>query len=336
VRVIAEFGTDDLARVYVARADENDHRSGESAARLGEATSCLVEFVESVQPPIPRDEKWVLIVSTLYGCPVGCAICDAGGWYDGPISAEGILDQILFMVDRRFENREVPVPKFKIQFARMGEPAFNDAVIELLRRLPRELHAPGLVPSVSTVAPAGREAFFEDLLRVKNELYSGGRFQFQFSIHSTDPAVRKRLVPVRSMPFDWMAGFGSRFHQEGDQKVTLNFAAAAGVPVVPASAAKAFSPEHFLVKLTPVNPTVRAGEADLESRIDPERPETGHALKAAFEREGFDVILSVGEAEENRIGSNCGMFVSELRRDAVRVRDGYAAQSYACEGAREK
>lgn len=322
MRVIAEFGTDDLARVFVATAGEKDDR--------------LFEFVESVQPPIPRDEKWVLIVSTLYGCPVGCAICDAGSWYEGPISAEGILDQIYFMIDRRFANRAVPVPKFKIQFARMGEPAFNFAVIDVLRQLPEKLSAPGLVPSVSTVAPAGREQFFEDLLGVKDALYGGGRFQFQFSIHSTDRAMRARLIPVRSAPFEWMAAFGSRFRREGDQKVTLNFAVAAGVPVDPAAVAKVFSADDFLIKLTPVNPTMRAGESGLESGIDPDRPETGAELKSAFESEGFDVILSVGEADENRIGSNCGMFVSELRRGVMRVRDGYTAQSYACEGALEK
>ncbi len=322
MRVIAEFGTDDLARVYVATAGDKDDR--------------LVEFVESVQPPITRDEKWVLIVSTLYGCPVGCAICDAGSWYEGPISAEGILEQILHMVDRRFANRAVPTPKFKIQFARMGEPAFNPAVIDVLRQLPEKLRAPGLVPSVSTVAPAGRERFFDDLLRVKDALYRGGRFQFQFSIHSTDLAVRARLIPVRSMPFEWMAAFGSRFRREDDQKVTLNFAVAAGVPVDPAAVAKVFSPDDFLIKLTPVNPTMRAAQSGLESGIDPDRPETGGALKAAFEREGFDVILSLGESDENRIGSNCGMFVSELRRGVMRVRDGYTVQSYAREGALEK
>ena len=322
MRVIADFGTDDLARVYVATAGDKEER--------------LVEFVESVQPPIARDEKWVLIVSTLYGCPVGCAICDAGSWYEGPIDAEGILDQILYMVDRRFEDRAVPVPKFKIQFARMGEPAFNPAVIDVLRRLPRMLDAPGLLPSLSTVAPAGVEGFFEELLGVKNALYGGGRFQFQFSLHSTDRAVRARLIPVRSMPFEWMAAFGSRFRRAGDQKVTLNFAVAAGVPVDPGAVGALFSPDDFLIKLTPVNPTVRAAQNGLESGIDPARPETGSALEAAFVREGFDVILSVGEADENLIGSNCGMFVSELRRGTMRVRDGYRAQSYASEGAPEK
>ena len=41
----------DLARVFIA--DLGDGR--------------MIEFVESVQPPIPRHEKWVLIISTSAG-----------------------------------------------------------------------------------------------------------------------------------------------------------------------------------------------------------------------------------------------------------------------------
>jgi 23S rRNA (adenine2503-C2)-methyltransferase len=293
MRIVAEFGTEGLATVYVASVRENGHG--------------LIEFVESTQPPIPRERKWVLIVSTLLGCPVGCAICDAGGWYGGKLEADEILAQILYMVDRRFPGREVPVPKLKIQFARMGEPSFNPGVTEALDRLPELLRAPGLLPSVSSVAPAGTEPFFEELLRVKNSRYDGGRF----------------------LPFGWMASYGRRFRRNGDQKITLNFPAARGVPVDPEKVGRVFSPDEFLIKLTPVNPTARAGANRITSRIDPERPETGRELQDAFEREGFRVLLSIGETEENAIGSNCGMFVSETRDGRLTIREGYSTRRYA-------
>ena len=333
MRLVAEFGKENLATVYVAALEDASRRTGEDASRgAGEDASRLVEFVESVQPPISREEKWVLIVSTLLGCPVGCSFCDAGGWYDGKLSEEEIVNQILWMVDRRYPDRVVPVSKLKIQFARMGEPAFNRAVPAALDRIRSLLDAPGLLPSVSTVAPAGTEPFFEDLLRVKDEHYRGGRFQLQFSIHSTDRAVRERLVPVRGLSFEWMAAYGSRFRDPGDQKVTLNFALAEGVPVDPAVARSLFSPDDFLIKLTPVNPTVKARASRLASRIDPARPETGRAAARDFERAGFDVIVSVGEVEENAIGSNCGMFVSDLRAEGGRVREGYSSLLYSKSG----
>lgn len=320
MQVIAEYGKEDLATVYVARVDDDEAK--------------LIEFVESVQPPIPREQKWVLIISTLFGCPVRCAFCDAGGGYAGALSADQILDQILFMVNRRYPGGVVAVPKLKIQFARMGEPALNPAVLEALRRLPERLRAPGLLPSISSVGPWGREAFFEELLQIKEQLYGGGRFQLQFSIHSTDPSVRRHLIPIRLLSLPWIADFGSRFRRADDQLITLNFAVARDVPLDPPSLRSLFSPEHFLIKLTPVNPTARAKALGIESGIDPFLQDTGRALKQSFEEEGFRVILSIGEVEENAIGSNCGMFVSEIREGRRYVREGYTSQRFARLGAR--
>ena len=69
MQVVASAGRDDLARVYIARDDAGRY----------------IEFVESLQPPWPREKKWVLIVSCLYGCPFACRICDAGGELPRPL-----------------------------------------------------------------------------------------------------------------------------------------------------------------------------------------------------------------------------------------------------------
>ena len=127
LRVVSAHGDDDLAMVFVAELDDG---------------TCI-EFAESVQPPFPRRDKWVLIVSTLRGCPTRCAICDAGGSYTGKLSTDEILAQIEYLIKRRFPDGNVPVPKLKIQFARMGDPALNDAVLEVLVELPRRFALPG-------------------------------------------------------------------------------------------------------------------------------------------------------------------------------------------------
>ncbi|HID73736.1 MAG TPA: radical SAM protein, partial [Thermoplasmata archaeon] len=87
LRVIARAGADDIAVVYLAEIDGRP-----------------IECVESTQPTLSREEKWVLMVSTLYGCPVGCAMCDAGGDYRGRIPAEGILAQIDHLVLSRYPD----------------------------------------------------------------------------------------------------------------------------------------------------------------------------------------------------------------------------------------
>jgi len=289
----------------------------------------LVEAVESVQPPVPREKKWVLIISTHFGCPVRCAMCDAGGHWGGPLSAEQMLAQVDRLVAERYPDRRLPQEKLKVQFARMGEPALNPAVLEALRLLPERLEAPGLMPCVSSIAPAGRERFFDELRVIKDELYSGGRFQLQFSLHSTDPVARRRLIPVRTWDLRALARYGERYYRAGDRKLTLNFAACEGFSIDPAVIAEHFDPARFLVKLTPLNPTSSVRSAALRSWIDAERPESAQELAAALAERGFEVLVSIGELEENAIGSNCGQLVSELEAGQLGVREGYASQQYA-------
>jgi 23S rRNA (adenine2503-C2)-methyltransferase len=300
INVLEEFGSEDLAKVYVASVRDNK--------------DYLVEFVESIQPPIPREKKWVLIVSTLYGCPVGCKMCDAGGEYKGKLTADEIIAEIDYMVRKRFPDGNIPIPKFKIQFARMGDPALNNNVLDVLRQLPDLYNAPGLLPSLSTVAPKNSEIFLEELLKIKNQHYNNGNFQLQFSVHTTDNKKRDELIPIPKMNFQEIADFGNRFVCNNDQKVTLNFAMSKGYPVDVFTVRKYFDPSKFIIKLTPINPTEQAMCNELISEIDAYNPNSADKIVKDFKNQEFDVILSIGEVEENKIGSNCGQYVTRIKK----------------------
>jgi len=288
---------DDIARVYVAELEDGS----------------LIEFADALQPPLTREQKWVLIVSTLKGCPFNCPICDAGGNYRGKLSCNEIFAQIDFLVRENYPSGVVPTEKFKIQFARMGDPALNDSVLEVLEQLPYRYGAPRLVPCISTVAPAGRDNFFERLLDIKNELYPNGRFQMQFSIHTTSEEARSQLIPARTWSFARIAEYGGRFRARNDKKITLNFAPVQGMPLEPGILLEHFSPETFLVKLTPVNPTFSSRENGFAGLIDPENPEFNKTIVQKFNACGYETILSIGELDENRIGSNCGMLTRKIK-----------------------
>ena len=296
MKIINSFGKENLATVYLARMDN------------GEA----VEFVESLQPPVPREKKWVLIISTLYGCPVKCKMCDASSDYSGKLSAQEILEQIDYLVTKRFPSRKVPIPKFKIQFARMGEPSINPEVLAVLENLPRIYEAPGLLPCISTIGPVGTELFFEKLIDIKNRLYSSGFFQLQFSIHTTDEDKRDYLIPIGKLGLKEISEYGERFYEMGDKKIALNFAAAKGFPVDATVITNYFNPDIFCIKITPLNPTYSVANNNLESLFETDN-EVAQKLVSTFERLGFSVILSIGELEENKIGSNCGQHVMRQR-----------------------
>jgi 23S rRNA (adenine2503-C2)-methyltransferase len=298
MNVLESYGHEDLALLYVAETGDGS----------------LVEFVESTQPPLPREEKWVLIVSTLRGCPANCLMCDAGGAYTGPLSVAEILSQIDAMVDARFPDRHIPIPKFKIQFARMGEPALNDAVLDVLRVLPGRYSAPGMMPCLSTIMPRRREGFFSALAEIKNELFGQGRFQMQFSLHTTDTDKRNQLINFPVLSFAEAAKIGGSFFRTGDRKIALNFALAEGYPVDAAVLSQYFDPSIYLIKLTPLNPTDRGRHHGLRTRIDPSSGAGSAEVVSALKIAGYNVILSLGEPEEDTIGSNCGQYVTRYRR----------------------
>ncbi len=319
--MLAEYGREDIAVVYLGETSKGS----------------LVEFVEALQPPFPVSEKWVLIVSTLKGCPIRCKMCDAGGYYEGVLDEDEIMEQLQYMIERRFPDGNVSSKKFKIQFARVGEPALNENVLTVLEKLSGYRN---LIPCISTVAPAGRENFFERLQLVKDEHYRG-RFQLQFSVHSTDEEQRNRLMPVRKWSLEQIAEYGEKFVKENDRKITLNFAVSEGSILDARKILKIFSKEKFLVKVTPVNPTHSAQRNGLKSDVD---VTTGMPIKhRKFVEElrdsGFEVILSVGHLEENKIGSNCGMYIRRHLSERLENPCAYtylSAQIQSSQGAERK
>lgn len=300
MQIVDKFGYEELAVLYVAKNTD---------------TGSYLEFVESLQPPYPREEKWVLIISTMYGCPVQCFMCDAGTYFKGLVSAEDLFRQIDFLISNRYSSGKIPVQKFKVQFARIGEPALNPHVLDVLKELPNRYDAPGLMPCISTIAPRKGTNFMEELLKIKRELYSKGNFQLQFSIHSSDEKMREKIIPYPKWNLQEIAQYGERFFEIPDRKVTLNFAVEKNNILDVKKIAKIFDQEKFFIKLTPINPTEIVKQRNLESLITPENKELAKKLVNSFEEEGFDTLLSIGELEENKIGSNCG-------QQAIKYEDG--------------
>ncbi len=297
IDILANHGKEGVARVFVGRT-----KSGR-----------LVEFAESFHPSLPIEKKWVNIISVMYGCPVRCLMCDAGSLNAGNLSVEDILSQIDILTSRRFKSNKIPVERWKIQFTRVGEPSLNPAVLNVLETLPQIYDAPGIIPSVSTIAPIGSEDFFKKLLSIKNKHYANGHFQLQFSIHTTESKKRDILIPIKKWRLEQISEYGNHFFKNGERKITLNFVLIEGYPVSPKIISDCFDPQKFLVKITPLNPSSAASKSRLLPAFDPFRQDSGAAKKLASEflEYGFDSIISIGELEENRIGSNCGQMISK-------------------------
>lgn len=286
------IGNKNLAEVFVAETDSKK----------------LIEFAYSMHH---NNKKIVLTLSTLYGCPVGCKFCDAGGYFDGKISKDDIFKQISTILNHKFGENKVDLDEFKIQFARMGEPTFNESVLEVLEEFPKKYHTENFVPSISTIAPEGCDIFLEKLLEIKNKFYKN-TMQMQFSIHSTCEEKRNWLMPVKKWNFAKIAEYGDRFFEKDGKKITLNFALAENSKIDVDELKKHFDTEKFLIKITPINPTNSAKENKMSSYViaDLEKHPTVQSMKNA----GYEVIVSIGNIEENEIGSNCGQYLTNYTK----------------------
>ncbi len=290
-------------------------------ADLGGERERLIEFVDTIEPGVPKARKWVLMLSTQVGCVIGCRMCDGGamGWR-GNLTAAEIVAQVRRVVRDNPELDARRHPKFKVHFARLGEPTLNPATPQALERLAAEWGGPGLTASISTVAPDAPTAAarLEEMREVKDRLYGGGRFQLQFSAHSTDESVRRRVMRARPWSLERVADFGRRWWRPGDRKITLNFALAPDQPLDPQAAAGIFDTERFLVKITPVNPT-RAAEASGAARLWMKPPADVASAAAGLRARGFTVILSPSAREEVEAATSCGQLWSRALRDEARA-----------------
>jgi 23S rRNA (adenine2503-C2)-methyltransferase len=290
MELVARAGKKELATIYIAKFSNDNY----------------IEFVESLDPPQPKEMKWVLIVSTMFGCPVKCKFCDCSTFYNGKLSKEQIISQIDYLVTKDYPDRIIPIKKFKIQFARMGEPALNESVLNVLEELPVLYDAPGLMPSISTIAPNKSEKFFERLKTIKDKYYSG-RFQMQFSIHTTNYEKRDWLIPYKKWNFQQIADYSESFFSEVDRKITLNFALPNDFEVEPKLLLDYFDPKLFVIKITPINPTISAFNNSMDSFLTINK--NIQQIRDDLTDIGYEVIISIGNIEENSIGSNCGMHV---------------------------
>lgn len=296
MEILMKTGKPELAEIYVAKMRYD--------------REYLVEFVDACDSSIGnRVSKWVIIVSTQYGCPVNCLMCDAGGYFKGNLTFEDLKFQLQTVFSAHEEIDPNACSKLKIQFARMGEPSLNDEVLDFLLWLKDRY--PRIIPCIATITPRGRDKWFDRLLQIRDHFHD---FQLQLSINSTDDEYRDWLMPYPKMSWGWLGAYGTKFFRWGQRKVCLNFAISPEIPVDAAAINKFFDPAYFVVKLTPVNPTRNGYENKLhitEDRIAIERLLLSKCEE--FARIGFRVIMSIGDMEENRIGSNCGQAVRRLK-----------------------
>ena len=186
-----------------------------------------------------RHNRWMIGVSCMSGCPVGCKFCATGNlkkWRN--LSAEEIVEQVEFVIRKNPDYNPNDSFEFKINYTRMGEPFFNlDNVrkaIEILDKRYKNVHH-----YVSTIGIKG-----SDFDWVKENI------TLQISLHSLDEERRHNLIPIGNLMSIEELG---RIRTNSNLKTTVNMTLVDYADFDINRLKAYFDPTYFFIKLSPIN-----------------------------------------------------------------------------------
>jgi len=261
--------------------------------------------VEDGTPIVPLAEKWVISVSTQYGCSMDCEFCDVPKVGPGRnATLQDMQWQILSALLRPASPRASK--RTKVHFVRMGEPSWNMRVIDCAQWLLVLKDKFNPHPVVSTMMPKYNpelKSFIQNWMKLKNTLY-GGHAGLQLSINSTDEAERRRMFSNNACSLEKIAEI---VNEEAPvaRKIVLNFAVAQ-YRVDPDVLLKLFDPGRYLVKLTPIHETRATLRAGICTSGELTGPEPYQQLASRLREAGYDVLVAVSSREEDFSRITCG------------------------------
>ena len=186
-----------------------------------------------------RHERWMVGVSTMSGCPVGCKFCATGKLKKcRNLTAEEILQQVQFVWDKNLGWWVDGAKEFKINYTRMGEPFLNinnvRKAIEILTNYNPKIHH-----YISTIGVKGA-----DYSWIK------GNITLQLSVHSFKEDYRDWLIPYKhKISLEEMG----KIRTKSNLKTTINLTLARPEDFDINTLKKYFDPEYFFIKISPIN-----------------------------------------------------------------------------------
>jgi 23S rRNA (adenine2503-C2)-methyltransferase len=268
----------------------------------------LTRDIEKVEHTglLSLEEKWVITISTQYGCSMGCEFCDVP--MVGPGKNATYNDLVRQTLTGIKLHPEVQSSRhLNVHFARMGEPSWNPNVLDAAKWMKEHLDAEFNVhPVVSTMMPKRNEwlkTFVHTWMRIKNRLYRGNA-GLQLSINSTNEEQRNKMFNNNCCSLEQISKIMEGIIPNG-RKITLNFAVA-GYEIDPKVLLKYFNPDDYIVKLTPMHKTITALANEVKTDGD---YTTFHPYKEheeALKKSGYDVLVFIASKEEDLGRITCG------------------------------
>lgn len=257
-------------------------------------------------PLIPFERKWVITISTQYGCSMGCSFCDVPKV--GPGKNASLLDMQKMVIAGLHLHPEVKWSnRLNIHYARMGEPTWNPDCLDHAKWLKEHIDPEYKVhPVISTMMPKRNpwlKTFIHNWARIKNRVYSGNA-GLQISLNTTDEDIREKIFNKNSCSIWEIAKIMDGLVPVG-RKYTLNFPVCEW-PIDPKVLLRYFDPEKFICKLTPMHITNAAIKNGHETEGDYTSPVSYKKIKEDLEKSGYEVLVFVTSRDEDEGMITCG------------------------------
>lgn len=260
----------------------------------------------------PLKEKWVITLSSQYGCSMNCTFCDV------PKVGKGInatySDLKNQVISGLKQHPEVKATKrLNIHYARMGEPSFNQNVIDFtydLRKTIRPYIGRSLVhPVYTTMMPKNNDKLYKRLnewtIDIKNNHYRG-HAGLQISINSTNKKQRKEMFNGNALSLKEISKIADDLPFPKGRKYALNFALADNYKIDAKKLRKLFNPEKFIVKITPLHKTESCQKNNIKTTDGYDSFTPYKKVEESLKREGFDVIVFIPSYQEDEGRITCG------------------------------
>jgi 23S rRNA (adenine2503-C2)-methyltransferase len=258
------------------------------------------------QKMLPLEEKWVITISTQYGCSMRCTFCDVPKVGPGKNATyQDLVRQVLTGITL---HPEVEFTKrLNVHFARMGEPTWNPFVLEAAKWMKTHIDPEYTThPVVSTIMPRHNiwlRTFIHTWMRMKNRMYRGNA-GLQLSINSTNAEEREEMFSGNACSFDEIKEVMNGIIPVG-RKITLNFAVAE-YEIDPHKLLPYFHPDDYIIKLTPMHKTDTALRNDIKTKGDYTSSYPYEEAEKALTDAGYDVIVFVASEYEDISRITCG------------------------------
>ena len=269
---------------------------------------------------MPLSEKWVITVSTQYGCPQKCTFCDVP-------NIKFMGNATLLDLENQIKNAISLFPKTKyvermnIHYARMGDPIFNPNVFEFSRKMIKQkrwfeeymgVKVEVLHPVLTTSLPRKFKQLESRILEwanIKNDDYNG-QAGFQFSINSTSEEQRQEMFRGLSLTLEEFSDIANKLPPPLSRKYCLNFAYSTDFEIDAKKVAKLFSPDKFMCKITPIHNNVACTENGINTDGGYESWHPYKNPEESLKSEGFDVLVFVPSIDEEDGLVTCGNLIT--------------------------